>query len=406
MENTIQVTLSKESIEKLMEVSNFDEKQRRIFYGFLCESYGHGGRKIVSDMLNVSVNTVAAGRDDFKGTKTDRVRRKGGGRKLAIDVDLTLLEDLKAIVEESAYGSPCKPLSWVNLSCRKIAEMLSEKGHDVSHTLVLRLLELLGFSRQKNQKMIQVGKKHPDRNAQFEFINNAIEESLKAGNPVISIDAKKKEKLGNMSNAGSEYRYAKDPRLTNDHDFLDRDLGMVTPYGIYVLNDNTAFVNLGTSKDTSEFAVESIFRWYNSIGKPNFPNSNELLVIGDGGGSNGSRVRLWKYMLAELCEKTGITIRVCHLPPGTSKWNKIEHRLFCYISKNWAGKPLVDVQTVVNLIGSTTTTTGLKVECVPDYNIYNTGIKITDEQMSNIDIEPIGEFPQWNYRIRGFKRSI
>ena len=187
MENTIQVTLSKESIEKLMEVSNFDEKQRRIFYGFLCESYGHGGRKIVSDMLNVSVNTVAAGRDDFKGTKTDRVRRKGGGRKLAIDVDLTLLEDLKAIVEESAYGSPCKPLSWVNLSCRKIAEMLSEKGHDVSHTLVLRLLELLGFSRQKNQKMIQVGKKHPDRNAQFEFINNAIEESLKAGTPGINL---------------------------------------------------------------------------------------------------------------------------------------------------------------------------------------------------------------------------
>ena len=406
MANQIQVTLNKDSINQLLEAGDFNEKQRRLFYGLLCESYGYGGRKVVSELLGVSVNTVKSGKDDLNSERTDFVRRRGGGRKSATFHDPELLEITRQIVSESAYGSPEKPLTWTSLSFRKIADKLEERGHKVSHTTVAKLLDELKFSRQKNKKMLQVGKDHPDRNAQFEFINQSIEEAYASGVPVISIDAKKKEKLGNMSNVGTELRLLGDPRLTYDHDFLIRELGTVVPYGVYVLNNNTAFVNVGTSSDTSEFATESVFRWFETVGKHTFPSMQELFIICDGGGSNGSRVRLWKYKLAELCEKTGISIRVSHLPPGTSKWNKVEHRLFCYISKNWSGKPLIDLTTVVNLIGSTKTTTGLTVKCVPDFNSYETGIKISDAQMKSIDMEPIGPFPLWNYRINGFKRSI
>ena len=282
---------------------------------------------------------------------------------------------------------------------------LKNKVFKASHTLVASLLSEMGYSRQVNQKMIQLGKPHPDRDAQFQFINRKSEEFLSLGLPVISVDCKKKENLGNFKNNGQEYRPKGEPRHTYDHDWLIKELGKVAPYGVYVLNDNTGFVNVGQSADTAEFAGESISRWWHYIGEENFPGAKKLYVVCDGGGSNGCRVRLWKYVLAVFAEFYGLEVHVSHLPPGTSKWNKVEHRLFSYISKNWAGKPLIDIQTVVSLIASTSTKTGLKVVCQPDNNVYLRGVAITDEEFARILLEPVGDFGNWNYIIRGFKKG-
>ena len=288
---------------------------------------------------------------------------------------------------------------------RDIAEKLGEFGYKTSYVTVGKILEELGYSKQQNQKMNQIGEPHPNRDNQFRFIEAQVSENINNGVPTISIDCKKKENIGNFKNSGKEYRKKGDPRKTLDHDFQIKELGHVAPYGVYVMNDNTGFINLGTSSDTSEFAVESIYRWWYSAGAKNFPDAKKLYITCDGGGSNGCRVRLWKYKLAELAEKTGLDIHVSHFPPGTSKWNKIEHRMFCYITKSWEGKPLIDIQTVVNLITGTRTKAGLKVNCVVDENIYERGIKVSDEEMASIDITPIGEFAQWNYAIHGFKQS-
>ena len=316
----------------------------------------------------------------------------------------SLLSYIEAIIENNTYGDPEKVISWTNLSLRDISALLSEKYNvNAGKDIVSRALEELGYSKQVNQKMMQVGNQHVDRNAQFEFINSTAQEFISAGLPVISTDTKKKELVGNFKNPGAEYREAKSPRKVLDHDFPLPDLGKVAPYGVYLINDNMGFVNLGTDHDTSAFAVESIRRWWNIVGKHTYPDAKKLYINCDGGGSNGWRVRLWKYELALFAEETGLELHVSHFPPGTSKWNKIEHRLFCYITKNWSGKPLVDINTIVNLISSTKTNKGLVVKCVVDTNIYPTGLKADDETMAKIDIEKVGPNESWNYIIRGLK---
>ena len=261
------------------------------------------------------------------------------------------------------------------------------------------MLDSMDYSKQQNQKMLQVGEQHPDRNAQFEHINDTAAEYIKAGVPVISVDTKKKENIGNFKNNGQEYCHKKNPRKVLDHDFPIEELGKIAPYGVYNLNNNTGFVNVGTSHDTSEFAVESISRWWETVGKHTFSNTNKIYITADAGGSNGYRLRMWKYQLQQLADRTGLEIEVSHFPPGTSKWNKVEHRLFCYVSKNWQGKPLVDVQTAVNLIGSTQTNTGLKVICVRDDTEYLLAKKVSDEDFKSISISKILPFEVWNYKI-------
>jgi hypothetical protein len=270
----------------------------------------------------------------------------------------------------------------------------------VSHVTVGSILEDMGYSKQTNQKMLQVGEAHPDRNAQFEYINGKAKKFIAKGEPVISVDTKKKENIGNFKNNGQEYRPAKTPRKVLDHDFPIEELGKIAPYGIYNLNSNTGFVNVGTSRDTAEFAVESISRWWETVGKNTFPHAAKLLITGDCGGSNGYRVKLWKYQLQQFAARTGLTIHVSHFPPGTSKWNKVEHRLFCFITKNWQGKPLIDIETAVELIGSTTTTKGLRVICRRDDNIYELSKTVSDEQIRSIKLSKLGKHGEWNYLIK------
>jgi hypothetical protein len=275
---------------------------------------------------------------------------------------------------------------------------LNEKGYEIGYDVVADMLKELGYSLQLNQKMMQVGEEHPDRDKQFRFINSKAKRFLKVGAPVISIDAKKKENVGNFINDGRTYRKKKDPVKVLDHDFPIKELGKVTPYGIYDIGRNEGFVNLGVSSDTSEFAVESISRWWLTLGKKTYPNSTRLYINCDGGGSNGSKNRLFKYQLQQFANQSGITVHVSHFPPGTSKWNKIEHRMFCYISSHWRGQPLISVETVVQLIGSTTTTTGLKIVCVKDDTVYKIGVKVRDEDFATIDIKE-NTLPPWNYIV-------
>lgn len=414
-----------EEFKKGLLISGLNERQRREYSGFVAYLLGYGGVSAAARTLGMSPITVRKGLEEFaelSGNEVakiadstssdqdaissehpagDRIRRAGGGRKSAVEKQPGLIEELEQLLEASTYGDPMRPLVWTTLSLRKIQEHLVANGFKVSHTVVGELLDELGYSKQVNQKMLQVNEPHPDRDSQFRFINDKTKEFLLAGLPVASIDCKKKENIGNFKNAGAEYRRSGDPRRVLDHDFAIADLGKVAPFGIYVLNSNTGFINLGTSADTGEFASESLGRWWHAVGKENF-QTNKLYVICDGGGSNGTRVRLWKYSLAQLAERTGLEIHVSHLPPGTSKWNKVEHRLFCYISKNWQGQPLIDIETVVNLITSTTTKNGLKVDCMVDEHVYERGRRISDEEFQKIDIERLGEFGQWNYVIRGF----
>ena len=409
METELDVKLNQDKLNLLFEMANLDERTLRIFVGWLAIVAGKGTIGKVAKLTGTAQNTVKAGMRQVNKQdplpENGRLRKVGGGRKSIEFKHPEILEKIEEIVKDNSYGDPSKILFWTTLSLRDISEILVKSGYNVSYVTVGKLLEKLGYSKQQNQKMDQVGKPHPNRNDQFLFINNKAQENIEKDIPTISIDCKKKENIGNFKNSGKEYRKKGDPRRTLDHDFQIKELGHVAPYGVYVMNDNTGFINLGTSSDMSEFAVESIYRWWQSCGKNNFPDAKQLYITCDGGGSNGSRVRLWKYKLAEFAEKTGLEIHVSHFPPGTSKWNKIEHRMFCYISKSWEGKPLIDIQTVVNLISGTRTKSGLKINCVVDENIYERGIKVSDEEMASIDITPIGEFGQWNYVIRGFQNS-
>jgi len=380
-----------------------DERQRRIYLASEALSYGYGGISRVSEISGVSIPTIRQGIAEIQAgeiSENGRIRKEGAGRKRAEDIYPNILESIQNIVDGNTYGNPERVLSWTTLSLHDIQDLLHTKYKiKVSYRTVSTLLEKLGYSKQSNQKMMQIGEPSPNRNEQFEYINNKVKEFIDAGDPVISVDTKKKENVGNFKNNGQEYRKKKDPRKVLDHDFPIPELGKISPYGIYVINSNTGFVNLGTSHDTAEFAVESISRWWETIGKNTFPNQKRLMITCDCGGSNGYRLHLWKYQLSQLAERTGLSIHVSHFPPGTSKWNKVEHRLFCYITKNWQGQPLVDIQTAVNLIGSTTTAKGLKVICKADYNEYPLSKKVSDEDYNSISISRIDPFGEWNYII-------
>jgi hypothetical protein len=380
-----------------------NERQRRQYAATLAQIYGYGGATVVHEITGVALNTITAGKKELnqkQSKETGRVRKTGGGRKLLEEKYPSMQDHVREIVDGSTYGTPEKILSWTTESLRSIQKKLSEEYCiDASHVTIGSILEDLGYSKQANQKMQQIGKPHPDRNAQFEFINKKAKAFIDAHEPVISVDTKKKENIGNFKNPGQEYRKSKDPRKVLDHDFPVKELGKIAPYGVYNLNHNIGFVNVGTSNDTAEFAVESISRWWDVVGKHTFPNASKLLITCDCGGSNGNRRRLWKYQLSQLAKRIGITIHVCHFPPGTSKWNKVEHRLFCYISKNWQGKPLIDIETAIALIGSTTTETGLRVICQCDNNVYELAITVSDDDFEAINIINIEPFESWNYVI-------
>jgi len=378
-----------------------NEMQKRLFLASEAISFGYGGIAEAMKHSGVSFNTIKRGIDELKSGVTfeGKIRKEGGGPKYKEEKYPDIEERIRKIVDGSTYGNPEQILSYTTESLRKIECELKAQNVDVSHETVGKILDAMGYSKQANQKMLQVGEPHPDRNAQFEHINNTAKEYLDAGAPVISVDTKKKENIGNFKNNGQEYRQNKDPRRVLDHDFPLEELGKISPYGVYNLNNNTGFVNVGTSHDTSEFAVESISRWWETVGKHTFPDTSRIYINCDSGGSNGYRVRMWKYQLQEFANRTGLTVEVSHFPRGTSKWNKVEHRLFCYISKNWQGKPLVDVQTAVELVGSTKTTTGLEVICVRDDTEYKLARKVSDEDFETINIDKIKPFVAWNYKI-------
>ena len=328
-----------------------------------------------------------------------RVRQPGGGRRSLARRDATLIEDLRRIVEPATLGDPVRPLLWVSKSHDKLAAALSEMGHKISATSMRRLLPTLGFSRQTNRKADE-GSKHPDRDAQFEHINAHVVERQAAGQPVISVDTKKKELVGNYKNGGSDYRPKGDPQRVKVHDFEDKELGKVVPYGVYDVAANIGFVSVGINADTAEFAVAAVRRWFDKMGRERYADPRELTITADGGGSNGSRVRLWKIELQKFADATGMIVHVHHYPPGTSKWNKIEHRLFCHITQTWRGRPLTDRLAVVELIAATTTTTGLRVESALDTRTYEKGIKVTDAEMDALEITGDAFHPEWNYTIR------
>jgi len=380
---------------------HLNEAQKRLFLASEAIAYGRGGISKAEQISGVSRVTIRKGIAEIGSGKApnERVRNEGGGRK-SVEITHPKIEDeIRRLVDGSTYGDPERVLSYTTESLRKLEVELKHKGIKIGRTAIAKMLDSMNYSRQQNQKMQQVGEPHPDRNAQFEHINKTAAEYLRIGVPVISVDTKKKENIGNFKNNGSEYRNKKDPRIVLDHDFPIEELGKISPYGVYNLNNNTGFVNVGTSHDTSEFAVESISRWWESVGKHTFPNSGKIYITCDSGGSNGYRVRMWKYQLQEFANRTGLEIEVSHFPRGASKWNKVEHRLFCYISKNWQGIPLVDVQTAVDLIGSTKTTTGLEVICIRDDTEYELARKVSDKEFESINIDKIKPFESWNYKI-------
>jgi hypothetical protein len=391
--------IMEERIERMRGL--LDEKQWRLYLANEALSAGYGGISEVSRISGASRTTITRGIEELEAGEATkgRIRNVGGGRNYVEEKYPEIEAQIRKLIDGSTYGNPERVLSYTTESLRKIEKELKSQGIDVSYKTISKILDSMDYSKQANQKMLQVGEPHPDRNAQFEHINKTAAEYLEAGDPVISVDTKKRENIGNFKNNGQEYRQRQDPRRVLDHDFPIEELGKISPYGVYNLNHNTGFVNVGTSHDTSEFAVESISRWWETVGKHTFPDSKRIYINCDSGGSNGCRVRMWKYQLQEFANRTGLEIEVSHFPRGTSKWNKIEHRLFCYISHNWKGKPLVDVQTAVDLIGSTRTTTGLEVICVRDNTEYELAKKVSDKDFQTISIDKILPFESWNYRI-------
>jgi hypothetical protein len=379
-----------------------NETQRRQYAATLSKAYGYGGATVVHEITGLALKTLTRGKKELSQqtseSKSKRVRKLGGGPKWSEEKYPNIREHIREIIENSTYGNPEKVLSWTTDSLRDIARKLLERyGEKVTHVTAGSILGDMGYSRQANQKMLQAGEPHPNRDTQFEFINAKAREFIEACEPVISVDTKKKENIGNFKNAGTEYRRGKSPRKVLDHDFPIKELGKIAPYGVFCQNNNTGFVNVGTSHDTPDFAVESIARWWYCVGKNTFPGTARLLITCDCGGSNGYRSRLWKFRLAQLAVQIGIEIHVCHFPPGTSKWNKVEHRLFCYISKNWQGKPLIDVETAIDLIGSTTTSTGLKVICQRDDTVYKTAQSVSDGEYESIPLTRLAPSESWNY---------
>ena len=380
-----------------------DERTRRLWAAAESAAIGRGGISLVARASGVSRRAIQAGLSELK-QKPDRaqkvhgrrIRRQGGGRKKALDKDPSLIQDLERLVEPATRGDPESPLRWTCKSVRKLAEELRRLGHDASHTLVSELLHEQKYSLQANRKTKE-GTSHPDRNAQFEHISEKVQGFLRQGQPAISVDTKKKELIGEFKNDGREWRPKGQPEPVRVHDF-----GKVkdVPYGVYDLGRDVGWVNVGTDHDTSAFAVESIRQWWNTMGRPCYPKARQLLITADSGGSNGSRVRLWKLELQKFADETGLEIAVCHFPPGTSKWNKIEHRLFSFITQNWRGKPLVSHEVIVNLIAATTTKTGLRVKSRLDTGKYPKGVKVSKADFAGIKLLQDDFHGDWNYSIQ------
>ena len=379
-----------------------DERARRAVAASEALAIGWGGITAVSRATALSRKVIQLGIKELTGTLPSaapgRIRRPGGGRKKTVEADQSVRTDLERLVEPVTRGDPESALRWTCKSVRNLAAELRERGHQVSHQWVAERLHDLGYSLQANRKTRE-GSDHPDRDAQFRHINATAEGFLAAGDPVISVDTKKKELVGDFKNAGREWQPRGQPEEVRVYDFVIPELGRVSPYGVYDVASNAGWVNVGIDHDTAAFAVESIRRWWQQAGKQRYPQAPRLLITADGGGSNGSRVRLWKWELQRLADETGLTISVCHFPPGTSKWNKVEHRLFAFISQNWRGKPLISYAVILSLIAATTTATGLTVESLLDTQIYPAGIKVTDEEMATIQLERDAFHGEWNYTI-------
>jgi hypothetical protein len=399
------VELSSEALKGFFEAVSplLDERQRRVMAGAMAEALGRGGQARVVEASAMSSNTVSRAVAEVRGGvgPSDRVRAPGAGRKREIDKQPGLLEALDELVHPGTRGSPMSALRWTLKSTYELSRELTVQGFGVSAELVRRLLGDMGYSLQAPAKENE-GATHPDRDGQFNHINQLAGERLAAGEPVISVDTKKKELLGRYANGGREWQPVKEPERVNVHDFADRALGehaKAIPYGVYDIGNDEGWVNVGDTADTAEFAVESIRRWWNQMGRARFPNATRLMITADGGGSNGYRVRAWKWHLARFAAETGLEITVCHYPPGTSKWNKIEHRLFSFITMNWRGRPLTDIRTIVELIGSTTTSTGLSVQATYDPGWYAKGVKISDTDYAAIPLHPHDWHGEWNYTI-------
>ena len=384
-----------------------DERSRRLVAAAESVSLGRGGISAVSRATGMSRPVIREGVKELGEPLTvapGRVRRPGGGRKRIVERDASLRSDLEKLLDPVTRGDPESPLRWTSKSVRKLAEELVRMGHSISYPSVAELLRELGYSLQANQKTKE-GASHPDRNAQFEHIGAAVNRCLADQEPVISVDTKKKELVGDFRNGGRELRPKGDPEQVRVHDFIIPELGRANPYGIYDLAHNTGWVSVGLDHDTAAFAVESIRRWWRSMGQSVYPQATRLLITADGGGSNGGRVRLWKTELQKLADETRLVISVCHLPPGTSKWNKIEHRLFSFITQNWRGKPLISFATIVSLIAATTTTTGLKIRSELDANLYAAGIKISDRELALVNLRRDPFHGEWNYEIHPTPQS-
>jgi transposase len=392
-----------ESVARRYEVlrAHLDERQRRLLLGAEASHLGRGGIKAVAEATGVHPDTVARGVREVEGVAEPsvRVRAPGGGRKRLSDTDPQLAVALKALVDPETRGDPMSLLVWTTKSTRNLADALTKTGHPVSDRTVAKMLQGMGFSLQGNAKVIE-GKQHADRDAQFGYLASQVSEHVATGDPVVSVDTKKKEIVGEFKNGGREYQPAGQPEQVRVHDFMDKELGKAIPFGIYDVSANTGWVSVGTDHDTSAFAVATLRSWWNTVGDLRYPNAERLLICADGGGSNGSRVRAWKIELAAFAAETDLSVTVCHLPPGTSKWNRIEHRLFSQITMNWRGRPLITHQVIVDLISNTTTTTGLTVHCVLDTGEYPTGIKYTSKAVDALPMTRHDFHGDWNYTIR------
>jgi hypothetical protein len=378
-----------------------DERGRRRFAAAEAEAAGRGGVSAVMRVTGIARSTIGRGLTELhRGEmhEANRVRRPGGGRKPLSETDANLLDDLRALVQPETRGDPQSPLLWTCKSLRKLSETLRGMGHKVGRTLVGELLHKLGYRLQANRKTRE-GLNHPDRDGQFHYINDRVMEALAAGEPAISVDTKKKELVGDFKNGGREWHPQGSPEEVRVHDFVIPELGRAVPYGVYDIADNVGWVSVGIDHDTAAFAANAIRSWWKLMGRERYANARNLLITADGGGSNGSRVRLWKLELQKLANELGVPITVCHLPPGTSKWNKIEHRLFSFITGNWRGKPLVSHQVIVQLIAATTTKTGLKVRCQLDQNSYPAGIKVPDAEIAAINLTRHDFHGEWNYTV-------